>query len=225
MENNELNSLLDNALTDLIEENEPAPSKNQSGDDKKGCPNIEESLKKISQVTRSHETEPKAGCSKKNHSIKNGGKDNKKNSKSFTDAVDEEEMNKFFANMSEQLKADLPKIDPDEAQARINESFPQIFDLMQNLLSKELLYPALKDLSPKFDEWLTKNEPKLSKAEKKRFRKQRDIINEIITTFDDENIEDQDRFVKNLELMEQMQSLGAPPEELTVPGQPKCPIM
>lgn len=179
MEQKELNDLLDDALTDLLDE-------------------------------RSNETpnKPKSPTSSKQNV-----------------EVDEEEMNRFFANMSEKLKAELPKIDPEEAQSKINESFPQIFDLMQNLLSKELLYPALKDLSPKFDTWLKKNDPKLSKADKKRYRKQLDIIEEILTTFDDESIEPQERFVKNLDLMEQMQSFGAPPDELTVPGQPKCPIM
>lgn len=140
--------------------------------------------------------------------------------------VDEEEMNKFFEKMSEQLKAELPNIDPEEARAKMNESVPQIFDLMQNLLSKELLYPALKDLSPKFDEWLMKNGSTLSKSDKRRFRKQRDIINEIIEVFDDESMEPQHSFEKNLELMEKMQSLGSPPEELTVPeGFGRCPVM
>lgn len=140
--------------------------------------------------------------------------------------VDEEEMNKFFENMAAQLKAELPTIDPKEAQAKINESVPQIFDLMQNLLSKELLYPALKDLSPKFDEWLQKNTVNLSKADKKRYKKQRDIINEIIYVFDDETLDAQERFEKNLDLMEKMQTLGSPPKELTVPeGMSKCSIM
>lgn len=140
--------------------------------------------------------------------------------------VDEEEMNRFFENMTAQLKAELPKIDPKEAQEKINESVPQIFDLMQNLLSKELLYPALKDLSPKFEEWLKKNASSLNKGDKRRYRKQRDIINEIIEVFDDESLDNQERFEKNLDLMEKMQLLGSPPEELTVPGgMGKCAII
>lgn len=134
----------------------------------------------------------------------------------------EKSMDKFFADM----KKELDSIDPAEAQAKMNETVPEIFDLMQNLLSKELLYPALKDLSPKFDEWLQKNNETLSKSDKKRYSKQRDIINEIIEVFDDESLGNQDRFVKNLDLMEKMQSLGAPPSELTVPdGMSKCSVM
>lgn len=157
-----------------------------------------------------------------------------KKPQSPSSAVDEEEMDRFFANMTEQLRADLPKFDPDEAQAKISESVPQIFDLMQNLLSKELLYPALNDLSPKFDKWLKKNSATLGDNDKKRYRKQRDLIKEIITTFDDDTIPAQAKFVKNLDLMEKMQSLGPPPDELTVSGgkgpninemMTNCPVM
>lgn len=134
--------------------------------------------------------------------------------------VDEKEMDKFFASMTEKLNsAEMPKIDP-------SESVPQILDLMQNLLSKELLYPALKDLSPKFEDWLKKNLTSLSKEDRRRYKEQLSKIHEIIDVFDDESLEDRERFEKNLVLMEQMQSLGAPPEELTVPdGMSKCSIM
>lgn len=135
-------------------------------------------------------------------------------------------MNRFFASMTEKLKTELPRMDPQEAQIKLSESVPQIFDLMQNLLSKELLYPALKDLEPKFKEWMEKNLASLSKEDKKRYKKQMGKISEIINVFDDDSLEDQERFEKNLELMEQMQSYGAPPEELTVPdGMSKCSIM
>lgn len=197
MDNN-LNNLLEDALEDLLAET-PNVAKKQEG--------------KVEPTPTTSET--KKSKSKPEHS--------KKVNK--TGPVDEEEMDRFFANMTQQLKAELPKIDPEEAQARINESVPQIFDLMQNLLSKELLYPALNDLSPKYDEWFEKNQPKLSKADKKRYSKQRDLIREIIKNFDDDSLDNQAKFVKNIDLMEEMQSLGPPPDELTVPGGPKCPIM
>lgn len=203
-ENSNLNKLLEDALEDLLIEEDTKPSNDTAdGDDQAGKPNIKESLKKITQIN-----DAAAGPSSSSPS-----------------AIDEE-MNRFFASMTEKLKTELPKIDPSEAQARISESVPQIFDLMQNLLSKELLYPALKDLSPKFEEWLQKNLATLSKEDRRRYKKQLSKIHAIIDVFDDEALEDQERFEKNLELMEQMQSLGAPPEELTVPdGMSKCSIM
>jgi hypothetical protein len=205
-DSNNLNELLEDALEDLLLDDDTKPSsdpKAEQDDDLAGKPNIKESLKKITQVN-----ETGAGTT------------------SSTTTIDEDEMNKFFASMTEKLKAELPKIDPSEAQARISESVPQIFDLMQNLLSKELLYPALKDLSPKFEEWLQKNLATLSKDDRRRYKKQLSKIHAIIDVFDDESLEDQERFEKNLELMEQMQALGAPPEELTVPdGMSRCSIM
>lgn len=214
MENKEsqLNGLLDDALDDLLDDNEPTnnSSKLEEASDEKGI--------KLLETT---------GGNKKNKS-KNIKKETIIPSTSSKDDVgfDEDEMNRFFENMTAQLREELPKIDPEEAQAKINESVPQIFDLMQNLLSKELLYPALKDLSPKFDEWLKKNKPTLSKDDKKRYEKQKAIINEIIEVFDDESLGNQERFEKNLDLMETMQSLGSPPEELTVPQEiGRCSVM
>lgn len=221
-----LNDLLEDALDDLL-------SHEGNEDDVTEDANEGECIKKTSELTggvagSSNDDDSglkfldnlpkptsKAGTSEAGGGLVDGGL-----------GVDEEEMNRFFENMTAQLKAELPKIDPKEAQEKINESVPQIFDLMQNLLSKELLYPALKDLSPKFEDWLKKNATALSKGDKKRFRKQRDIINEIIEVFDDESLDNQERFEKNLDLMEKMQQLGSPPEELTVPGgMGKCAII
>lgn len=127
--------------------------------------------------------------------------------------------------MTEQLRAEMPKIDPEEAQARLNDTVPQIFDLMQNLLSRELLYPAFQDLLPKFEEWLNKKGKELSKGDKDRYTKQRDIIKTMLDNFDDESMDAPQRFEKNLELMEKMQSLGEMPDDLRVPGAPRCPVM
>lgn len=222
LKDEQLNDLLENALDDYLGE-----SKSEVSEAKE--PNIKESLKKITEVTGA----TGGGSDDVSSSVGGDGagsssSGNSNNAGHKTEPiVDEEEMNRFFETMTAQLKAELPKIDPEEARTKLTtETVPQLFDLMQNLLSKELLYPALKDLSPKFEEWLDKNRPNLSKADKKRFRKQKDIINEIINVFDDESLGDQERFEKNLDLMEKMQNLGSPPEELTVPeGMGKCSVM
>lgn len=201
MEEDKLNELLEDALDDLLLEDEES-----DGPTELPAPKVAESLKKVKQVVT-------------------GGGDVKKSSLE-SGFPDEEEMARFFEGMTAKLQSELPEIDPDEARAKINESVPQIFDLMQNLLSKELLYPALKDLSPKFEDWLKEKSATLSKADKKRFKKQKAIIDEIIYLFEDESIDNQERFEKNLDLMETMQTLGSPPEELTVPeGVGRCSIM
>ncbi len=42
---------------------------------------------------------------------------------------------------------------------------PMMEHMMQALLSKDLLYPAVKDMADKFPEWLADNRQKLSEAE------------------------------------------------------------
>lgn len=198
MSGQDLNELLEDALNDLLIDDGKTTDKKQVEEKPVAGVQVEkEATKSRKKKNKKTSGEQKASCSNGNTRL------------------DEAEMDRFFENMTAQLKAELPKMDPDEARARINESVPQIFDLMQNLLSKELLYPALKDLSPKFDDWLAKHKNSLKESDQKRYEEQRDIINEIIQVFDDESLNVQDRFEKNLELMEKMQSLGSPPEELT----------
>lgn len=225
----DLNQLLEDALEDLL-------LYDDTETEVRGKPNIEESLKKITAVDKTQalgddgqkahkDSQKKSKANAKQDQQPTAGSSSRETTSS-TKVIDEEEMNRFFASMTEKLKMEMPKMDPNEAHARISESVPQIFDLMQNLLSKELLYPALKDLAPKFDEWLQKNLANLSKDDRRRYRKQINKIHEIIEVFDDETISDQERFEKNLELMEEMQALGAPPEELTVPeGMNRCSIL
>lgn len=185
MSEQNLNDLLDDALEDLIQDGQQEDTKEQEQEKDEKSPG--KSPEKVNV--------PKAGASKGEPTI--------------------EEMDQFFAKMTEQLRAELPRMDPEEAQANLNESVPQIFDLMQNLLSKELLYPALSELAPKFDDWLVKNSSTLNEKDKKRYKKQIGKIRDIIEVFDNESLDDKERFEKNLDLMEQMQALGAPPEELT----------
>lgn len=212
-----LNELLEDALDDLLLNDNSADL-----EEKEGQPDIQESLKKITELNKDHTGDREipnvsGSSSKAKVTTPCGGNPS---------VVDIDEMNRFFASMTEQLKAELPQIDPSEAQARLSESVPQIFEMMQTLLSKELLYKALKELLPKFEDWLEKNLATLSKDDRRRYKKQMSKIREIIDVFDDESLKDEEKFERNLELMEQMQSLGAPPEELTVPdGMSKCSIM
>lgn len=225
-----LNELLEDALDELLLEDDEVST--EVG----GKLDVKESLKKITEIDKQQEYTSEANgssqqqgtCRAKKATVKQpkaGASSDKPPPFPSSKVIDEEEMNRFFASMTEKLQ-EMPKMDQEEAQAKISESVPQIFDLMQNLLSKELLYPALSDLAPKFDQWLEKNLASLSKEDRRRYKKQVSKIKEIIEVFDDESLDDQERFEKNLELMEQMQALGAPPEELTVPeGMNRCSIM
>ncbi len=59
---------------------------------------------------------------------------------------------------------------------------PMMETMMQTLLSKNLLYPAIKDLAEKFPDWLADNRLKLSDAEFEKYNKQFEIAKQVRTT-------------------------------------------
>lgn len=135
----------------------------------------------------------------------------------------EEEIREHFERLAPQLQEEMlggggsgPGVGGAEG------AVPQIFGMMQNLISKELLYPALKDLLPKFEEWLKRD---LSAEDRDRYGQQKDLIREMVEIFEDDSLTSQQMFERNLELMEKMQALGSPPQDLTVPDGQNCAII
>ncbi|CAG5896395.1 unnamed protein product [Menidia menidia] len=101
---------------------------------------------------------------------------------------------------------------------------PIMQSIMQNLLSKEVLYPSLKEITTKYPEWLDANKPSLSTEDYQRYEQQAKIMGEICKLFEkeDERAEDKERtFESVMDLMQKLQDLGQPPKELagdTPPG-------
>lgn len=96
---------------------------------------------------------------------------------------------------------------------------PLMQGMMQNLLSKDVLYPALKDLKEKYPAWLEENRASLPSEELDRYRKQYDLVCDVCSEYDAETSVDSDevkkkRFEKLLSLMQQMQEYGQPPADL-----------
>lgn len=128
--------------------------------------------------------------------------------------------------MTEELNAELAQIDPQHSQQNLNPSVPPIFQLMQNLVSKELLYPPLMELILKFEQWHARHGRYLSKQDFERYDKQICLIHDIIDNFEDDDLSTEEKFERNLELLEQVQSLGPLPEELRVlDDENRCAIM
>lgn len=96
---------------------------------------------------------------------------------------------------------------------------PFMQGMMQSLLSKEVLYPSLKELVDKYPTWLAENKGKIEQSEYDRFEKQLELMEQVCTELKPEQESDPDdvkrkRFEKVLELMQKMQDLGQPPTEL-----------
>ncbi|XP_026231210.1 peroxisomal biogenesis factor 19 [Anabas testudineus] len=94
---------------------------------------------------------------------------------------------------------------------------PIMQSIMQNLLSKEVLYPSLKEITTKYPEWLDANKPTLSSDDYQRYEQQAKIMGEICKHFEkeDEGAADKEStFERVMDLMQQLQDLGQPPKEL-----------
>ncbi|XP_075218874.1 peroxisomal biogenesis factor 19 [Lycorma delicatula] len=98
--------------------------------------------------------------------------------------------------------------------------FSSLFNnIMQTFLSKDILYPSLKELVTKYPEWLEENKSSLSKDDYSRYTKQLEIMNKVCeemecaTDNDNEEVKSK-RFSVVLGLMQQMQDYGHPPKSL-----------
>ncbi|KAH7945014.1 hypothetical protein HPB49_004751 [Dermacentor silvarum] len=91
--------------------------------------------------------------------------------------------------------------------------------MMQNLLSKDLLYPALRDIVDKYPDWLADKRPSLADEEYERYNRQFGLMRQVCEEFEAELSSDaaevkQARFERVLSLMQKMQECGHPPKEL-----------
>ncbi|KAM6948183.1 peroxisomal biogenesis factor 19-like [Aplochiton taeniatus] len=92
---------------------------------------------------------------------------------------------------------------------------PIMQSIMQNLLSKEVLYPSLKEITAKYPEWLEVNKPTLPLDQYKRYEQQAQVMGEICKQFEmEEEGSGENTFENIMDLMQKLQDLGQPPKEL-----------
>ncbi|KAJ3330712.1 Peroxisome chaperone and import receptor [Blyttiomyces sp. JEL0837] len=104
--------------------------------------------------------------------------------------------------------------------------------MMEQLMSKDLLMEPMKDLATKYPAWLSENESKIEKADFERYQKQHLIVKEILVVYES-SLPKEEESKRVVELMQQMQECGNPPEaiiqdlapglELGPDGMPKMP--
>lgn len=103
------------------------------------------------------------------------------------------------------------------------ESMDGFFEkMMGQLMSKEVLYEPLKELSDKFPGFLANPPADLTSEDKQRYQTQMVCVQNIVAVFeapgyDDKNADD---IKKVVDLMSEMQSYGAPPESIMGPLPP-----
>ncbi|XP_078526254.1 peroxisomal biogenesis factor 19 [Lissotriton helveticus] len=114
-------------------------------------------------------------------------------------------------------------LDEGEGEGNI---LPIMQNIMQNLLSKDVLYPSLKEITEKYPEWLQTHRESLPEEQFTKYQEQHSIMGKICEQFESEQPSDSEvaqkaRFELVLDLMQKLQDLGHPPKELageTPPG-------
>ncbi|XP_061193072.1 peroxisomal biogenesis factor 19-like [Saccostrea echinata] len=96
---------------------------------------------------------------------------------------------------------------------------PMMQGMMKTLLSKEVLYPSLKELSQKYPKWIEENKDKVETQQMIKYREHDRIVREICVEFEAEHMSDTEdvkklRFERIVDLMQQMQNMGQPPKEI-----------
>ncbi|KAM0754616.1 Pex19-domain-containing protein [Meredithblackwellia eburnea MCA 4105] len=113
--------------------------------------------------------------------------------------------------------------DPEGLQGMLDE-------MMDQLMSRELLYEPLKELAQKYPDYLTSNASTLSTEDKDRYQRQLVVVRSIVAKFDEPGAEKDDLELDKLtakekedrkrrreevaELVKQMNDCGAPPSEI-----------
>lgn len=82
--------------------------------------------------------------------------------------------------------------------------------MMQQLLSKEVLYEPMKEIGDRYPEWLESHKSELSSEDTARYTRQYDFIKQLCHAYETTP----DDFKKILDLMQNMQECGQPPPDI-----------
>jgi len=104
-------------------------------------------------------------------------------------------------------------------EAEMDEILPFMTNMMQKLLSKELLQPVLTDIVDRYPDWLADNRTKLAGEDFEKYNRQYEFMKRICEEYAAEKETDSEevkqlRFDRISELMLKVQYAGPPPKEL-----------
>lgn len=108
----------------------------------------------------------------------------------------------------DKMMEDLVKQFEELAKSQDMESIVET--MMQQLLSKEVLYEPMKEIGERYPKWLEDNKSKLSQEEYDRYYHQHELIKDLNVVYDTEP----GNFNKIIELMQKMQECGQPPNDI-----------
>lgn len=82
--------------------------------------------------------------------------------------------------------------------------------MMRQLLAKDVMYIPAKQITEKFPEWLARHKPKITQEEYENYGRQYRIYQHMTAIYET----DPDNFPRLLELLQDIQELGNPPDEI-----------
>lgn len=132
-------------------------------------------------------------------------------------------------DMLDDLFKNMDLNDPNRTNPeQLPEIMPLMHTIMQNLMSKELLYPSLKDIVEKYPNWLDKNKPSLKSQDYERYDQQFKLMKSVCDEFEKECEDTEEakkvQFEKVLSLMQKIQNYGNPPKELIADLEHSAPL-
>ncbi|KAJ9079683.1 Peroxisome chaperone and import receptor [Entomophthora muscae] len=172
-------------------------------------------------------------------------------SKSFQSTINNT-MNKL-KNSSDQVKAEVKEDTPEALMEQLMRQMEGLSDspdfekaiegMMGQIMTKDLLYEPMKDLTDKYPEWLALNKEKISADDYALYSQQQKIVSEVVESFEKQSTDDKGEVIeceensklqkRVMQLMQEMQELGQPPADLLKmispdlevgeDGQPKMP--
>jgi len=145
-----------------------------------------------------------------------------KKTTTFQDTISETISN--LKNSSDKVEAEVSETNNDvmekllkQMEGLVDEDFCDILSgVIDQLMSKELLYDSMKDLADRYPSWIEENKNKLSKKEIENYQNQYSCCKEIVDIFEkyDSNEISKEDNKKVSELMQKMQGYGNPPSEI-----------
>ena len=90
----------------------------------------------------------------------------------------------------------------------LDKLIPMMEGMMQSLLSKDLLYPAIKEMNDKFPDWLADHRSGLSAEDFTRFNKQYEKTRLICKEFEEEDSSEEEKSLRFQRVMALMQVSG-----------------
>ena len=245
VEDEELNDLLDSALKDFNKEQESDKEDNWKADAlelttdkdivetsedawtkdfiKEAADQFEENLQNL--IKNGTDSELGASFQKLAQTIASAITDDDKNDKDsastdFQSAIAQALNDLSATSENLQSEADLSEM---LGQASLEDGpsaiLPVMQGMLQHLLSKEILYPSLKELVDKYPEWLEERKTRISSSDLQRFTKQLELMRQVCNELEKEKDEDtetikKERFDAVMSLMQEVQGCGQLPEEL-----------